>query len=1516
MVAVGDWIIENCSTVGTGNLILTGTSPGFARFSAVIPAGLVYYSIFDGANKESGIGTFNGTDTITRTTVQATLVNGVYSGSNPPPIGLSGSASVACTFTANALSTIENHLTDTSDPHNTSAAQVSYDPTSDPIITDLNVQDALFKLSNSVQERVASLNGIISGGFIANDLVNFHVSAGTGKIYDSYTDPEETTVTNVSWFSQNNIPLNFGGNTFGNTKIFMDATGTVLQVPGAVNPTHFRDYIFLGVVYFVDNSIVGVLNAPSVIKQTSTTLYDFVFSQQQIDGCSIEPVTGQLQVWCDEGSIIFPGSNWYNNVKNPNIVSIPAVGDNATPIAFRPSTRNGLLLPSATSIPLSYNPSANTITALGAGEATIHRLYMIGVNGSRQFILVQGQNIYPTVNDARANLSLDQDSFVSPSNISDSFFIGYICVSDTSVDFSDPSAAWITSAGSSQGGGSSPSFDHTTLSQREAPNQHPIDSIGSGPEQLRDLLNALNAITSDSVLRTPIGSQTITGAAGQNALTINGVSVADTSSIFDVQSDGVSAFKVFGNGSSKVIVDTFVSPSIRIGASNVSHGMSAADDDVFFTLRGRSLDGGTQLSSYGGGGLNLFSATSSSPSSLGAVSITVAKKNGTGTQFLSPGDLAFSIHSNGSIFSLYAQGDLELPGNVTANGVLLAGGTLSNIVEDTTPQLGGNLDVNGFGITGLANLSVTGTVTANGVVLAGGTMSNLVEDTTPQLGGNLDTNGFDITGLTNLSVTGTVTANGTVLTGNLGTMINLIDDTTPQLGGNLDTNGFSINNLANLSVSGSVTAGGTTLTGNLGTMTDVVNDTTPSLGGNLDTNGFSITGLTNLSVSGTVTAGGTVLTGNLGTMTDVVNDTTPQLGGNLDVNGFGINGLASLSVAGSVTAGGVTLTGNTGTLNNIVEDTTPQLGGNLDVNGFGILNLASLSVSGSITSGGVTLTGNTGTLNNIVEDTTPQLGGNLDANGFLINGLASLAVSGSVTAGGVTLTGNTGTLNNIVEDVTPQLGGNLDTNGFGITGLSSLAVSGSVTAGGVTLTGNTGTLSNLVEDTTPSLGGNLDTNGFDITGLTNLAISGGLATGGAAQHSGALSGKELSADPTDPAEGEYVLWMSDGTGSGNDGDILIKRTVNSVTNTLGLGIDPEGLRLPGGLALNNADIAAYNAASSFDVASGGMLLKLGLSSPVTQTILGIVSDNITHPFTDFQPTNSNFRLTTRRNGDVFITNFSDSSIGFWIEGNVSSASTTAGVIQLRSYKSDGGTSRAALDATEVALSVVANPANAAGFLVYGDYSLKTAGGVAVNNAQQVTGAYSGKELSVDPADPAEGEYVLWMSDGTGTGDDGDILVKSTAGGLTETTNLSVPASGGVVATTGTFVPTLGGGFTSASYSLQHGYYHKLGRLVNAYAIISTNATTFSSSAGFSIQNFPFPTSQTGLTTGTSVLFPATINIRGMAKQAGSLYQAKMGPNQNRVSVGTVDDNGSSTFDFVSAASQVFIEVSVCYLTDS
>jgi hypothetical protein len=87
-----------------------------------------------------------------------------------------------------------------------------------------------------------------------------------------------------------------------------------------------------------------------------------------------------------------------------------------------------------------------------------------------------------------------------------------------------------------------------------------------------------------------------------------------------------------------------------------------------------------------------------------------------------------------------------------------------DLLSDTTPQLGGNLDVNGNTITGLPATPTSSTeATSKAYVdaqIAG--IDEVVEDTTPQLGGNLDVNGNTITSTSNANVVIDPNGTGTV----------------------------------------------------------------------------------------------------------------------------------------------------------------------------------------------------------------------------------------------------------------------------------------------------------------------------------------------------------------------------------------------------------------------------------------------------------------------------------------------------------------------------------------------------------------------------------------------------------------------------------------------------------------------------------------------------------------------------------------------------------------------------------
>jgi hypothetical protein len=100
------------------------------------------------------------------------------------------------------------------------------------------------------------------------------------------------------------------------------------------------------------------------------------------------------------------------------------------------------------------------------------------------------------------------------------------------------------------------------------------------------------------------------------------------------------------------------------------------------------------------------------------------------------------------------------------------------------------------------------------------------------------------------------------------------------------------------------------------------------------------------------------------------------------------------------------------------------------------------------------------------------------------------------------------------------------------------------------------------------------------------------------------------------------------------------------------------------------------------------------------------------------------------------------------------------------------------DTNEIVIGYGATGAGSNSVVLGSDSVIKTLlrgsvgiGTTSPDTALDVNGAITARERSSDPADPDEGSHVCWQSDGAGTGDDGDIICKITAGGTTKTTTL-------------------------------------------------------------------------------------------------------------------------------------------------
>ena len=259
--------------------------------------------------------------------------------------------------------------------------------------------------------------------------------------------------------------------------------------------------------------------------------------------------------------------------------------------------------------------------------------------------------------------------------------------------------------------------------------------------------------------------------------------------------------------------------------------------------------------------------------------------------------------------------------------------SINNVVEDTSPQLGGNLDLNSNDITGTGNISTTGnlTLTSTNTGSSFNPIIDLVRDSSSPADadylGRIRFKGDDDGG----SSTNYAMISGKIGDASAGTEDGLIEFANVRAGSNtitarLKSDKFQLLNSMDLEVAGNTTLSGTlnghTIPGGSGTLaltsdigsTDVSADSTPQLGGDLDVNGNAIVSASNGNIAITPNGSGSVIIDGL---------SHPQADGNagqvLKTDGNGQLAFASVS---SLAGAGI---------QNVSDDSSPQLGGNLDV---------------------------------------------------------------------------------------------------------------------------------------------------------------------------------------------------------------------------------------------------------------------------------------------------------------------------------------------------------------------------------------------------------------------------------------------------------------------------------------------------------------------------------------------------------------------------------------------------------
>jgi len=252
------------------------------------------------------------------------------------------------------------------------------------------------------------------------------------------------------------------------------------------------------------------------------------------------------------------------------------------------------------------------------------------------------------------------------------------------------------------------------------------------------------------------------------------------------------------------------------------------------------------------------------------------------------GQISGSANTTGSFGHLIVSGDnfdTAVSSSAAASGFGTGGGGgsgISNVVEDTTPQLGGNLDLNSKNIVGNGGISLSGSL--------------IISGTTAPTSASLHITDTSFTDTHILSQSLVVAVDG-----NNGRLFSVTDQMTGSL--------FSANTVAGLPVIEAFSDNKVTL-GPFSSQ--VIVDSS----GNISGSSTSTASFGQLEVGGGTFTSASLAAGGSGGgsgISNVVEDTTPQLGGDLDLNSNDVTGTGNINIVGNI-SGSATSTGSFGKL--------------------------------------------------------------------------------------------------------------------------------------------------------------------------------------------------------------------------------------------------------------------------------------------------------------------------------------------------------------------------------------------------------------------------------------------------------------------------------------------------------------------------------------------------------------------------------------------------------------------------
>ena len=415
-----------------------------------------------------------------------------------------------------AFLVVKEGATDLSNPLQAKFIQASYTGRASETYPGATYRTSIINSTSTGIRAGGVLSKNTSGLFVSPaGFVTLDISAGNGVIVDNYTDPNNPSITEVSWDAFTDITPTYLATAIG-SYILIQSNGTLLELPVTSPPTAIqkRDNIFLGFVGHADNSnVINVFNFPIPNPSPANQLEELAdaIGPFNISGNSISLPGPGLTLNKGAGSSYFFGGNFQINSKVPSTLNVALL----TGPTLIYAKQDVVLGPTSANVDTSQYDNAGTLTSMPTNQFTNHRIWLDPINN--QLIFQYGQNTYGNITEAQA--AIPTEDYTSPTILSDvSYILGVLITQQGTTDLSDsldatfiPQSKFGGSGGGSGGGGGGT----TTL-------QDAYNNSGN-PEILTD--------------------------ASRGALTLRRGSAADTDNIYEGQNGaGSVTFSLDGNG--------------------------------------------------------------------------------------------------------------------------------------------------------------------------------------------------------------------------------------------------------------------------------------------------------------------------------------------------------------------------------------------------------------------------------------------------------------------------------------------------------------------------------------------------------------------------------------------------------------------------------------------------------------------------------------------------------------------------------------------------------------------------------------------------------------------------------------------------------------------------------------------------------------------------------------------------------------------------------------------------------